>query len=60
MPQSFIGGECIWSDQAGVTMVLVWFLQEAQGNVFTTIPDKDFLKVLDVSCKDGIVKGFQL
>lgn len=34
LPQSCTRGECIWSDQAGAEMVLVWFLQEAQGKIY--------------------------
>lgn len=35
LAQSCTRGECIWSDQAGVEMVLVWLLQEAQGKMYS-------------------------
>lgn len=31
LSQSCARRECLWSDQAGLKMVFVWFLQEAQG-----------------------------
>lgn len=34
VPQSCAGGECIWSHQTGAEMVLIWILQEAQGEIF--------------------------